>query len=74
MSVHILDNIRYAIAKQLPDMERGFTIHTNYGDLVIEQEDAAAFVALTGKVLRRKLARLEAGQGTKPARTAGAAS
>lgn len=28
--------IRYALAKQVPDMARGFTIHTNYGDIVIK--------------------------------------
>ena len=27
----------YALAKQVPDMSRGFTIHTNYGDITIEQ-------------------------------------
>ena len=26
----------YALAKQVPAMERGFTIHTNYGEIVIE--------------------------------------
>ena len=25
----------YALAKQVPAMERGFTIHTNYGDITI---------------------------------------
>lgn len=30
------DKASYALAKQVPDMERGFTIHTNYGDIVIE--------------------------------------
>jgi hypothetical protein len=27
--------LSYALAKQVPDMARGFTIHTNYGDLTI---------------------------------------
>lgn len=27
--------IAYALAKQVPDMERGFTISTSYGDIVI---------------------------------------
>lgn len=30
------DNISYSLAKQVPDMVRGFTISTNYGDMVIE--------------------------------------
>ena len=29
-------NISYALAKQVPDMKRGFAISTNYGDIVIE--------------------------------------
>ena len=27
--------LRYALAKQVPDMERGFTVSTGYGDIVI---------------------------------------
>ena len=27
--------LRYALAKQVPDMERGFTVSTSYGDIVI---------------------------------------
>ena len=29
------DEISYALSKQVPDMQRGFTIQTAYGDLVI---------------------------------------
>ncbi len=29
-------NISYALAKQVPEMTRGFAISTNYGDIVIE--------------------------------------
>jgi len=29
------DDILYALAKQVPDMERGFEIHTSYGAIVI---------------------------------------
>lgn len=29
------DQISYALSKQVPDMQRGFTIQTAYGDLVI---------------------------------------
>lgn len=28
-------DINYALAKQVPDMARGFTIHTNCGDITI---------------------------------------
>lgn len=27
--------IEYALAKQVPDMARGFVVHTNYGDITI---------------------------------------
>lgn len=37
--------ISYALAKQVPDMNRGFTIHTTYGDLVIEPGPMADRIA-----------------------------
>lgn len=39
--------LRYALAKQVPDMERGFTIHTNYGEIVIEPGRHADAIAAT---------------------------
>lgn len=38
-------DIEYALAKQVPDMARGFTIHTNYGDIVIEAGWMATWAA-----------------------------
>ena len=35
----------YALAKQVPDMERGFIIATGYGDIVIPAGWAADFIA-----------------------------
>ena len=35
----------YALAKQVPDMERGFTIGTSYGDIVITPGWVADFIA-----------------------------
>lgn len=37
--------IQYALAKQVPDMERGFTIATSYGDIAIPAGWAADFIA-----------------------------
>lgn len=37
--------ISYALAKQVPDMNRGFTIQTTYGDLVIEPGPMADRIA-----------------------------
>lgn len=47
--------LRYALAKQVPDMERGFTIQTNYGDLTIDAEDAGRIAAAVKLALTRKL-------------------
>lgn len=45
----------YALAKQATDMERGFTIQTSYGDITIDAQHAAPFVAMTKAVLRTQL-------------------
>ena len=37
--------LSYALAKQVPDMERGFIIATGYGDIVIPAGWAADFIA-----------------------------
>ena len=37
--------LSYALAKQAPDMERGFIIATGYGDIVIPAGRAADFIA-----------------------------
>ena len=40
-----LNTLRYALAKQIPDMARGFVIQTHYGEIVIEAEYAPAIMA-----------------------------
>ncbi|MGF6610634.1 hypothetical protein OKW45_005556 [Paraburkholderia sp. WSM4175] len=54
-----IDRIGYALAKQVPDMERGFTIQTSYGELRIDAEDAPRFVALARNLLQKQLKRAE---------------
>lgn len=54
---HPNDETHYALARQVPDMARGFTVHTNYGDLQIEPEEAAAFIRLTKSVLMKRIAK-----------------
>lgn len=51
--------LRYALSKQVPDMLRGFTIHTNYGDIEIGPEYAEAFRNLAADVLQYQLNMLE---------------
>ncbi|MGX5875330.1 hypothetical protein MJ547_16190, partial [Burkholderia gladioli] len=50
-----VEALRYALAKQVPAMERGFTIQTSYGELAIDAEDAGRFVALARMILTRKV-------------------
>lgn len=52
-------NLLYAQAKQVPDMRRGFTIQTSYGDIAVSAEEAAPFVALTETLLAGRLTELE---------------
>ncbi|MCG5073044.1 hypothetical protein [Paraburkholderia tagetis] len=58
-----IDRIGYALAKQVPAMERGFTIQTSYGDLHIDAEDAPRFVALAHSILQKQLKRAEVQHG-----------
>ncbi|MCY1529090.1 hypothetical protein D9M68_642180 [compost metagenome] len=53
--------LRYALAKQVPDMERGFSIHTNYGDIQIDAEDAPKIIDAVRKLLERQLRTLQQG-------------
>lgn len=45
----------YALAKQVPDMMRGFSIETNYGALHLYDDDAKKVAILVRKLLERKL-------------------
>ena len=44
----------YSLLKRVPDMERGFSISTSYGQIEIPAEYAKAFVDLTNKVLLKQ--------------------
>ncbi|MGP1628342.1 MAG: hypothetical protein ACTS8S_00110 [Giesbergeria sp.] len=53
------NQIRYAIARQVPEMERGFTVATNYGDIVIPAGKLASQMrGHMERALARELARL----------------
>lgn len=54
------ERLSYALAKQVPDMERGFSIATSYGEVVIDADDAAVIAEAVRAVLRRKLGSLDA--------------
>ncbi|WP_244116499.1 hypothetical protein [Burkholderia gladioli] len=52
-----VEKLGYALAKQVPDMERGFVIQTSYGDLNVDAGDAQRFASLAQAMLSEKLAR-----------------
>lgn len=45
----------YALAKQLPDMTRGFDVLTNYGSLYVSEEDAEVVVRLLEERFEQRL-------------------
>lgn len=49
------DELEYALAKQVPDMARGFTIETSYGRIVIEADQAPKIVKAVRAALQREL-------------------
>lgn len=53
------DEIRYALAKQVPAMETEVILHTNYGEVPLYDEDAALVAILVRHLLQEKLRRLE---------------
>ena len=52
--------LRYALAKQVPDMERGFTIETSYGAIRISAEHAQKIIPTVRKLLEQQLKALKA--------------
>lgn len=53
------DDLKYALAKQLPSMERGFEVATAYGTFSIDADDSAPVIKTLTKILERNLAKLE---------------
>ena len=50
------DEIRYALAKQLPSAEHSLIIHTNYGGILLIGEAAQAVVNAATQALKKELA------------------
>jgi predicted HAD superfamily Cof-like phosphohydrolase len=57
--------LRYALAKQVPEMRYGLTLETTYGSLVLVGTDAAQVAELVEKLLRAKLKRSEREEGKR---------
>ncbi len=51
----LLNELNYSLDKRVPDMLRGFTITTCYGEINIEPEFAEAFRNLAADVLQYQL-------------------
>jgi len=56
---YYIDNLGYSLSKRVPNMEHGFTISTDYGDIAIDGEEGRAIITATRKLLERKLVRAE---------------
>ncbi len=53
------DEIAYALNKQVPDMWRGVSLHTNYGELTLHGRDAERVAALVRTLLEARLRAME---------------
>ncbi len=49
------DNLTYTLAKRIPDMERGFVIHTNYGDIEIDADQTAPIIKAVRIAIEKEL-------------------
>ena len=50
-----LDEIGYALSKQVPDMARGVILQTAYGELTLDGRDAERVAALVRRLLEVRL-------------------
>jgi hypothetical protein len=57
--------LRYALAKQVPEMRHGLTLETTYGSLILVGTDAAQVAELVEKLLQAKLKRAEHEEGKR---------
>jgi len=62
------DDIRYALAKHVPDLSRRVVFQTNYGALMLFDRDAQRVAVLVDKILRAQLKREEKHAAQRAAR------
>ena len=53
-----IDEIGYALSKQVPEMRCGVILQTHYGELHLHDEDAQQVAALVQRLLEAKLRKL----------------
>lgn len=52
--------LSYALSRQVPDMDRGFTLHTTYGEIAVAAGPLAERIqAIVREALQNELAALE---------------
>lgn len=51
--------LRYALLKQVPDMQRGAIIETSYGRITLDAGDSIRVAALVHKLIKRKLEKMQ---------------
>lgn len=61
--------IEYALAKQVPDMARGFTIATSYGELHVSAVDAPVVMKVVRDLLRVSSSGPRRTSGRRPTRS-----
>lgn len=64
------DDIRYALAKMVPDMARRVELHTNYGPLMLFDQDAQRIAVLVERILLAQLKREDKHAAQRAARKA----
>jgi hypothetical protein len=54
-----LDEIGYALSKQVPDLQRGVILRTAYGELTLDGRDGERVAALVRRLLEARLRQAE---------------
>ncbi len=49
------DDLEYSLAKRVPDMESGFSISTNYGELFIDADEAEPIIKAVRRAIEKNL-------------------
>jgi hypothetical protein len=55
-----LEQVKYALAKQIPAMRNEVVLHTSYGDILLWEADAARVAKLVQRIMEVKYRRLRA--------------
>jgi hypothetical protein len=65
-----MEQVLYALAKQVPAMRNEVTLRTSYGDILLYEEDAERVAKLVQRIMETRLRRLQV-QAKNAAQSAG---